>query len=344
MVVASSSHPPSTEAAIAVLGAGSFGTALAVHLARRGSPTLLWGRDAAKMQLMQDARVNAQYLPDCAFPVKLTALSDLQRAVSSAEDLLISTPSHTLRETLTTLKPWLREGQGVACACKGLEPQSGKLVHEVIEDVLGTAHPLAVISGPTFAKELGIGLPTAVTVASTDEAFAQKIADRLHGDGFRAYTAVDLPGVEIGGAAKNVMAICVGIADGLNLGANTRAAIITRGLAEIMRLGEALGAKPETLMGLSGMGDLVLTCTDNQSRNRRMGLLLAQGKTVPEAIAEIKQVVEGVRAAPEVLRLARRLGVDMPITDAVTRVLSSEITPMEAVRLLAMRPKKAESE
>lgn len=342
--MASSSLPPSTEAAVAVLGAGSFGTALAVHLARRGSPTLLWGRDPAKMQAMQEARVNAQYLPDCPFPVKLTAISDLHQAVSTAEDLLISTPSHTLRETLATIKPWLREGQGVACACKGLEPQSGKLVHEVIEDVLGTSHPLAVISGPTFAKELGLGLPTAVTVASADIAFAEKMAGRLHGDGFRAYTAEDLPGVEIGGAAKNVMAICVGLADGLNLGANTRAAIITRGLAEIMRLGEALGAKPETLMGLSGMGDLVLTCTDNQSRNRRMGLLLAQGKSIPEAVAEIKQVVEGVKAAPEVLRLARKLGVEMPITEAVTRVINGEITPVEVVRLLAMRPKKAESD
>jgi glycerol-3-phosphate dehydrogenase (NAD(P)+) len=342
--MASSSLPHSTEAAIAVLGAGSFGTALAVHLARRGSPTLLWGRDAAKMQQMQMARENEQYLPGCAFPVKLTALSDLREAVTGAEDLLVSTPSHTLRETLITLKPWLRSGQGVASACKGLEPETGKLVHEVIEDVLGKSHPLAVISGPTFAKELGIGLPTAVTVASTNEAFAEKIAGRLHGDGFRAYTADDLPGVEIGGAAKNVMAIGVGIADGLNLGANTRAAIITRGLAEIMRLGEALGARPETLMGLSGMGDLVLTCTDNQSRNRRMGLLLAQGKSVAEAIAEIRQVVEGVKAAPEVLRLARRLGVDMPITDAVSRVIKGEISPVQAVRLLATRPQKAESE
>lgn len=336
--------PSSTSAAIAVLGAGSFGTALAVHLARRGSPTLLWGRDAARMAAMQASRENTQYLPGCAFPVKLEALSDLHAAVTGAEDLLVSTPSHALRETLNTIKPWLRPGQGIACACKGLEPGTGKLVHEVIEDAVGTAHPLAVISGPTFAKELGIGLPTAVTIASRDEAFAEKLAGLFHGDGFRAYTADDLPGVEIGGAAKNVMAIGVGIADGLNLGANTRAAIITRGLAEIMRLGEALGAKPETLMGLSGMGDLVLTCTDNQSRNRRMGLLLAQGKSVPEAIQEIQQVVEGVKAAPTVLALARKLGVQMPITEAVSLVLQGQISPVQAVRLLATRPQKAESE
>lgn len=337
--------PASTErAAIAVLGAGSFGTALAVHLARRGSETLLWGRDAQGMAAMQEARENVRYLPGCQFPIKLTAVSDLQQAVLGAEHLLISTPSHALRETLEAIKPWLKKGQGIACACKGLEPGTGKLVHEVIEDALGHDHPLAVISGPTFAKELGIGLPTAVTVASTDLEFAEKIAGLLHGDGFRAYTADDLPGVEIGGAAKNVMAIAVGIADGLNLGANTRAAMITRGLAEIMRLGEALGAKSETLMGLAGMGDLVLTCTDNQSRNRRMGLLLAQGKSVPEAIAEIKQVVEGVKAAPEILRLAQKLGIEMPITDAVGRVIKGEITPVRAVQILATRPKKAESE
>ncbi|MGH8455638.1 MAG: NAD(P)H-dependent glycerol-3-phosphate dehydrogenase [Stenotrophobium sp.] len=342
--------PVSTEsaagggAAIAVLGAGSFGTALAVHLARRGSITLLWGRDHEKMLAMQYARENQQYLPGCQFPVKLSAISDLQTAVEQSEDLLISTPSHALRETLSALKPFLKPGQGIACACKGLEPMTGRLVHEVIEDAVGNAHPLAVISGPTFAKELGIGLPTAVTVASTDLAFAEKIAGRLHGDGFRAYTSGDLPGVEIGGAAKNVMAIGVGIADGLTLGANTRAAMITRGLAEIMRLGEALGAHPETLMGLSGMGDLVLTCTDNQSRNRRMGLLLAQGKSVAEAVQEIQQVVEGVKAAPEVLRLAQRLGVEMPITDAVSRVLKGEITPVQAVKALVTRPPRAETQ
>lgn len=333
----------SSKVAVTVLGAGSFGTALAIQLARRGAPTLLWGRDAAKMQAMQEARENQQYLPACPFPAKLTATADLHAAVRDAEDLLISTPSHALRETLMAIRPLLRPGQGIACACKGLEPGSGRLVHEVIEDAIGTAYPFAVISGPTFAKELGIGLPTAVTVASGNAAFAGKIAQCLHGDGFRAYTADDLIGVEIGGAAKNVMAIAVGIADGLNLGANTRAGVITRGLSEIMRLGEALGARPETLMGLSGMGDLVLTCTDNQSRNRRMGLLLAQGKSVADAIKEIQQVVEGVKAAPEVLRLAKRLGVEMPITEAVSRVIAAEITPVQAVMALATRPRKAES-
>jgi glycerol-3-phosphate dehydrogenase (NAD(P)+) len=329
---------------IAVLGAGSFGTALAIHLGRRGSPTLLWGRNAPRMDEMQQARENKQYLPGCALPNALLALSDLEQAVRESDDLLIATPSHALRETLVAIKPLLKPGQGIACACKGFEPGSGRLVHEVVEDALGRSRPLAVISGPTFAKELGLGLPTAVTVASTDGWHAQKIADRLHGDGFRAYTADDVAGVEIGGAVKNVMAIGVGIADGLGLGANTRAAMITRGIAEIMRLGEKMGAKSETLIGLAGLGDLVLTCTDNQSRNRRLGLLLAQGKTLAQATTEIQQVVEGVKAAPEVMRLARKHDVDMPISDAVSRVIAGELSPVQAVRAVATRPQKAETD
>jgi glycerol-3-phosphate dehydrogenase (NAD(P)+) len=315
---------------IAVLGAGSFGTALAIHLGRRGSPTLLWGRNAPRMDEMQQARENKQYLPGCALPNALLALSDLEQAVRESDDLLIATPSHALRETLVAIKPLLKPGQGIACACKGFEPGSGRLVHEVVEDALGRSRPLAVISGPTFAKELGLGLPTAVTVASTDGWHAQKIADRLHGDGFRAYTADDVAGVEIGGAVKNVMAIGVGIADGLGLGANTRAAMITRGIAEIMRLGEKMGAKSETLIGLAG--------------NRRLGLLLAQGKTLAQATTEIQQVVEGVKAAPEVMRLARKHDVDMPISDAVSRVIAGELSPVQAVRAVATRPQKAETD
>jgi glycerol-3-phosphate dehydrogenase (NAD(P)+) len=264
--------------------------------------------------------------------------------MTRATHLFLVVPSHALRETLQRIAPVLGPEQGLACACKGLEPGSGRLVHEVVADVLGAANPLAVVSGPTFAKELGIGLPTAVTVASPTPAFAELIAQALHGDGFRAYTSDDVVGVEIGGSAKNVMAIAVGIADGMGLGANTRAALITRGLAEIMRLGEALGARPETLMGLAGMGDLVLTCTDNQSRNRRLGLLLAQGRSVDEAATEIRQVVEGVKAAPEVWRLAQRLGVDMPITEQVVQLIQGHITPVQAVKNLATRPSRAELE
>jgi glycerol-3-phosphate dehydrogenase (NAD(P)+) len=328
--------------AVGVLGAGSFGTALAIQLARRGAPTVLWGRDAQRAAAMQNERRNARYLPDCPLPAKLDVTADLAATVAAADDLLIATPSYALRQTLQALRGLIRPGQGIATACKGLEPQTSLLIHEVIEQELGSDIALAVISGPTFAKELALGMPTAVTIASVDEPFAEKMARQLHGDGFRAYWSSDLPGVEIGGAAKNVMAIGVGIADGLGLGANTRAALITRGMAEIMRLADALGAQAETLMGLAGMGDLVLTCTDNQSRNRRMGLLLAQGKSVDEATQEIQQVVEGVRAAPEVLRLARRYDVEMPITEAVSAVLAGTMSALEAVRALATRPAKHE--
>lgn len=329
---------------LGVLGAGSYGTAMAIQLARRGAPTRLWGRDPGALATLQSARVNTRYLPGCRFPASLSASADLEATVRDSAHLLVVVPSAALRVTLERVAPLLAPEQGLACACKGLEPGSGRLVHEVVADVLGAARPLAVISGPTFAREMGLGLPTAVTVASRHGAFADLIAQSLHGDGFRAYTSDDVVGVEIGGSAKNVMAIAVGIADGMGLGANTRAALITRGLAEIMRLGEALGAHAETLMGLSGMGDLVLTCTDNQSRNRRMGLLLAQGRTVAQAIEEIQQVVEGVKAAPEVLRLAQRHRVDMPITEQVVRLVAGEITPAQAVRALAMRPAKAETE
>ncbi|WP_420464747.1 NAD(P)H-dependent glycerol-3-phosphate dehydrogenase [Panacagrimonas sp.] len=329
---------------LGVLGAGSYGTAMAIQLARRGTPTRLWGRNADEIAVMQDARVNARYLAGCHFPASLTATADLPGTVQGSAHLLVVVPSHALRETLIRIEPMLNPEQGLACACKGLEPGSGLLVHEVVADVLGAARTLAVVSGPTFAKEMGMGLPTAVTVASRTPAFADLVAQALHGDGFRAYTSVDVVGVEIGGSAKNVMAIAVGIADGMGLGANTRAALITRGLAEIMRLGEALGASPETMMGLAGMGDLVLTCTDNQSRNRRMGLLLAQGRSVADSIAEIQQVVEGVKAAPEVLRLARRLQVDMPITEQVVELIEGRITPVQAVKNLATRPSRAEAE
>lgn len=329
---------------IAVLGAGSYGTALAVQLARRGVPTRLWGRNREAVDSMQAARENRAYLPGVYFSPKLSAIADLAAALADAEDIVVAVPSHALRLLLKRIEPLLESDQGIACACKGLEPESGKLVHEVVGEVLGETRRLAIISGPTFARELGLGLPTAVTVASRDPAFAAKIALALHGDGFRAYTSSDVIGVEIGGSVKNVLAIAVGIADGLNLGANTRAALITRGLAEIMRLGVALGAEAETLMGLSGLGDLVLTCTDDQSRNRRLGLLLAQGRTVAEASTEIRQVVEGVHVAPEVLRLARRHRVEMPITEQVCRVLSGAAKPVEAVRALAARPSRPEAD
>ena len=329
---------------IAVLGAGSYGTALAIQLARLGNDTRLWGRDAEQMRKLDAERVNADYLAGCKFPPSLKPLADLRAAVTGADDLLIAVPSHALHAVLRTVAPMLKPEQGIACACKGLEPGTGKLMHEVIEDIVGRGRKLAVISGPTFAKEVGLGMPTAVTVASTDADYAERIVHALHGNGFRAYTSDDVIGVEVGGSVKNVLAIAVGIADGLGLGANTRAGMITRGLAEITRLGEAMGGRRETFMGLAGLGDLVLTCTDDQSRNRRMGLALAKGKSVQQALAEIRQVVEGVRVAPEVLRLARKHGVEMPISEQVVKVLAGEITPIDAVRTLATRPPRAEND
>ena len=328
---------------IAVLGAGSYGTALAIQLARLDNDTWLWGRNAEHLRQLETERVNAEYLPGCKFPPRLRPTADLRAAIADAEDLLVAVPSHALHAVLRIAAPLLKPQQGIASACKGLEPDTGKLVHEVVAGIVGRERKFAAISGPTFAREVGLGMPTAVTVASTDPEYAEKIVHALHGHGFRAYTSDDVIGVEVGGSVKNVLAIAVGIADGLGLGANTRAGVITRGLAEIMRLGEALGGRRETFMGLAGLGDLVLTCTDDQSRNRRMGLALAKGKSLKEAQAEIRQVVEGVRAAPEVLRLARQHRIEMPISEQVVRVLAGEIKPIEAVRYLATRPPRAEA-
>ena len=255
---------------------------------------------------------------------------------------MIVVPSHAFRSVLTAVKPLLREDARILWATKGLESGSGKLLHEVTGEVLGEAIPMAVVSGPTFAREVAEGLPTAVTVASSDAQFAEDIAERLHSKAFRAYTNEDVAGVEVGGAVKNVLAIAAGIADGLGYGANARTALITRGLAEIMRLGEVLGGHRETFMGLAGLGDLVLTCTDNQSRNRRLGLALGKGESMEEALAHIDQVVEGVQTAREVHDLALSQGVDMPITEQVFNVLYEGTTPKQAVQALLGRDQKAE--
>jgi glycerol-3-phosphate dehydrogenase (NAD(P)+) len=334
--------PIRADAPIAVLGAGSYGTALAIQVSRSGHPTSLWARNAAHIQRLAAERVNARYLPGCKFPDSLRPEADLAAAIDGITHIIVSVPSHAMRELLEALKPLLKPGQKLACAAKGLEPDSCKLMHEVFEEVLGPSFPLAIISGPTFAKEVGKGMPTAVTVASTDQTVAEEFAAFLHSGVFRAYTANDVVGVEVGGAVKNVLAIAVGAADGLGFGANTRALMITRGLAEIMRLGEALGGDRDTLMGLAGLGDLLLTCTDDQSRNRRMGLALAAGKSVAQAQEDIGQVVEGVRVAREVARLATRLKVEMPISQQVARVLHEGVSPIEAFRVLTSRPSRAE--
>lgn len=270
-------------------------------------------------------------------PKNLLAKTELSECLIGAGDVLIAVPSHGLRETLARLKPLLQGRERICWATKGFELSTGLLPHQVAAEVFGADRPVAVLSGPTFAKEVGEGLPTAITVAANDAAFAASLAGALSGNNFRAYTSEDMIGVEVGGAVKNVLAIAAGLSDGLGFGANTRIAVINRGLAEMTRLGIALGAKQETFMGLAGMGDLVLTCTDNLSRNRRMGLALASGKTIEAAQREIQQVVEGVLAAKAVQEVASTLAVEMPICEEVYRILYAGSKPAEAVRALMNR-------
>src|SRR6266446_5274074 len=333
---------PSAEP-MTVIGAGSWGTALAIQLAREGHPTQLWGRDGVQLDAMRRTRRNARYLPDAVFPDTLQVAGDLREALEAARDALIAVPSHAFRATLESIKPFLGPDTRIAWATKGFEIATGLLPHQVAHEILG-ARPGAVVSGPTFAKEVGAGLPTAMTVASRDAAFATALATRLSGPSFRAYTQSDIVGVEVGGAVKNVIAIGSGIADGMGFGANTRVALITRGLAEMMRLGVKLGAVRETFMGLAGLGDLVLTCTDDQSRNRRFGLLLAAGRTAQAALAEIGQAVEGYAAAGAIHEVAARAGVEMPLCEMAYRVLYQHLPAKDAVRSLMSRPIKAEAE
>ncbi|HKX99354.1 MAG TPA: NAD(P)H-dependent glycerol-3-phosphate dehydrogenase [Steroidobacteraceae bacterium] len=322
---------------IVVLGAGSWGTALAIQFARGGGPTVLWGRAEDEPDKLARERVNTRYLPGAQFPPALAIEVSLKNALASGDDVVLVVPSSVLRAVLTEIRPLLGPKARVAWASKGFELSTGKLPHQVAQEVLGPGVPLAVLSGPTFAKEVGQGLPTAIAVASPDEEFARSLAERISSGGFRAYTQTDIVGVEIGGAVKNVLAIATGCSDGLGYGSNSRVFLITRGLAELMRLGVALGAKRETLMGLAGLGDLVLTCTDDQSRNRRFGRALAAGKPVDEAIAEIGQVVEGYYAAEAVHAVAKRLGVDMPICGYVYDVLHGKVPLQDVVAAMLAR-------
>jgi glycerol-3-phosphate dehydrogenase (NAD(P)+) len=286
---------------------------------------------------------NARYLPGATFPSNLKANPDLEACLDGVRDVLVVVPSHGLRGTLTKIKSLLSVDSRVCWATKGFELHSGKLPHQVAAEVLGPERSMAVLSGPTFAKEVGDGLPTAMTIAANDDDFAQELAKALSSGNFRAYTSDDMIGVEVGGAVKNVLAIAAGMSDGLGFGANTRIALITRGLVELMRLGVALGAKEETFMGLACMGDLVLTCTDNLSRNRRMGLALASGMSIEEAKAEIQQVVEGVLAAEAVKEVADDLGIEMPICQQVYQILYEGTSPREAVQTLMGRALKPEN-
>ena len=322
--------------AIAVIGAGSYGTALAICLARNGNSITLWGRNSQDMAQMAAQRVNQKYLPDIRLPDTLQVSDDLVAAAGSSRDILLVVPSHAFAETLQQIKPDLQSNARVAWATKGLEPETGRLLQDVARDILGDSVSLAVFSGPTFAKEMAMGLPTAISLSSTDAEFITRLSDLLHcAKSFRVYTNPDFIGVQLGGAVKNVIAIGAGMADGIGFGANARTALITRGLTEMCRLGCALGAKKDTFMGMAGLGDLVLTCTDNQSRNRRFGLLLGQGKAVDDAMTQIGQVVEGYRNAREVYNLAQRVGVEMPITEQIYQVLyQSKDVKLAALDLL----------
>lgn len=327
---------------VAVLGAGSWGTALAIHLARAGLDVRMWGNESEHIERLQQDRCNKQHLPGIEFPASLGLYTSLEDVLKGELLVLIVIPSHAYRPFLQTSSSLFHDGMSIAWASKGIEEGTGKLLHEVINEEIPQCSKLAVISGPTFASEVARNLPTAITIASSQEAVAHEWRDCLHNGYFRAYTSNDVAGVELAGALKNVLAIAAGIADGLGFGANSRAALITRGLTEVMRLGEAMGCNRKTFMGLAGLGDLVLTCTDDQSRNRRTGLLLAKGLDKKEIAEKIGQEIEGVRTSKEAVRLAQKYQVELPIIEQVHKVLYEGFHPHDAVRLLLERRSIAE--
>lgn len=332
---------------ITVVGAGAWGTALAIAAAQQGHAVRLWARDAVQAQAMQSSRCNARYLPSAQLPIGLTVvwseLADLPERVKGDDMVIIGTPMAALRSMLLALAP---AGVPVAWLCKGFErPQQegsladagwGLLGHEIAAQVAPDL-VTGVLSGPSFAKEVAAGLPTALVAASTHATLRERMVQAFHGGHVRVYANDDVVGVEVGGAVKNVMAIATGLCDGLGLGLNARAALITRGLAEMARLGVALGARPETFMGLSGLGDLVLTATGDLSRNRQVGLLLAQGLSTEEALASLGHVAEGVYSAHTVAMRAHRLGVPMPITEAVVALLQGKLSAQAAFTALMSR-------
>lgn len=332
-------------ASMTVIGAGSYGTALAITLARNGHPVVLWGHNPNHINALQHARCNQEFLPDVPFPDNLLLETDLSVALAASRNVLVVVPSHVFGDVLRQIKPHLRPDARVVWATKGLEAETGRLLQDVAREELGDTIPLAVVSGPTFAKELAAGMPTAISLAATDASFAEDLQQLLHcGKSFRVYSNPDFIGVQLGGAIKNVIAIGAGMSDGIGFGANARTALITRGLAEMSRLGTALGADPATFMGMAGLGDLVLTCTDNQSRNRRFGIMLGQGMDVQTAQDTIGQVVEGYRNTKEVRVLAQRNNVEMPITEQIYQVLYCGKDAREAATSLLARASKDEKQ
>ena len=326
---------------VALFGAGSWGTALAIQLARNGARVNLWGHEPEHIENLINHGENRKYLPGIKLDDNIYPLTTLDACLDQADAVLIAIPSKAFRGFLQQLKPVLDPTLSVFWASKGFEIESGKLLHQLILEEL-PGHHYGVISGPTFATEVARGLPAAITCAGDDEAATAFFASLLHGSRFRCYTSDDVIGVELGGALKNILAIAVGTADGLGFGANTRAALMTRGLSEVMRLGQRLGARQETLMGLAGLGDLILTCTDDQSRNRRFGLAIGKGRTVEQAMVDVGQTVEGYRAARAIYLLSQEMCLELPIMEQVYRVLYENIKPIDAVQSLESRPQRPE--
>ncbi|MDT9587092.1 MAG: NAD(P)H-dependent glycerol-3-phosphate dehydrogenase [Candidatus Arsenophonus melophagi] len=328
---------------ITVIGSGSYGTALAITLARNGHRVLLWGDDPQHITKLQRERCNKTFLPNVVFPDTLLPKSCLKTVITESRNILIVVPSHAFNQVLKNIQPYLTQQSRIIWATKGLEHGKGRLLQDVAREILGEKIPLAVLSGPTFAKELAAGLPTAISVAASNAKFNEELQKLFHcGRNFRVYKNSDMIGVQLGGAAKNVIAIGAGISDGIGFGANARTALITRGLAEIRRLGITIGAKASTFMGMSGLGDLVLTCTDNQSRNRRFGMLLGQGMQIADAQNKIGQIIEGFLNTKEIYKLAERVGVEMPISNQIYQVLYGNKNILEAAKTLLNRSSKDE--
>lgn len=325
---------------IGVCGAGSWGTALATALARNTSADiLLWGRETEALREITQDHVNSKYLPNIKLPNNIVGCGDLAEFVTKVNDILLVVPSKAFVAVLRQLKPHLTPQHRIVWATKGLEPQRGRFLHEVITEELGDQIKYAILAGPSFASEVAKQLPTAVTIATKDEKFGSDLLTYFHSDLFRVYLSTDVIGVQVGGVVKNILAVAAGLSDGLGFGANARAALITRGIAEMMRFGIALGSRIETLQGLAGVGDVILSCTDNQSRNRRLGLSLAAGKSMDVAQAEIGQIVEAVHNVAEMCRIAQEKKIELPIATQVHKIFIQEITPQQAVQnLLSRKP------
>lgn len=327
---------------ICILGAGSWGTALAILAARNGCDTLLWGHNPSHIAALNQYRENKRYLPGFSFPENLKVTDNLAEAITSNTLILVTVPSHAFEDLLVHIKPYLAKNSQIVWATKGFNSCGGLLLSEVVSNIFDNQITTAVLAGPTFATEVAADLPTAITIASTSEQLISKLTAVLHNQRFRTYTSQDVIGVQVGSAGKNVLAIAAGIADGLGFGANTRAALITRGLTEIMRLGIKLGGQADTFMGLTGLGDLILTCTDNQSRNRRFGIAIGQGYALSEAALSINQEIEGISAARGAYGLSLKFNIEMPITQQVYEVLFNKLDPKQAVNNLLARDQKPE--